>query len=109
MDPQRDTPLKRFSSLWIGLFILLSFGLGALVVAPWLNNSNVEDEALQSEYDVRLATKAEIDQGQSDFLDAAAAKTAFSHTAKQLLGQNASATSQVVPGSATDLKANSAK
>jgi len=117
MDPQRDTPLKRFGALWIGLFIILSFGVAALVVAPFLNNSNVEDEVLQAEYDVRLETKAEIDKAQAEQLiykesgDTAQVppQQAFKFTSKQLLNQSATASTQVVPGSATDLKQNSAQ
>jgi len=117
MDPHRDTPLKRFSALWIGLFIILSFGLGALVVAPLIGVDDRESEVLKAEYDVRLATKAEIDAAQNEQLTYRESgsnaqvppRLAFAYTAKQLLGKKAAPSTQVVPGSPTDLKANSAE
>jgi len=66
---------------------------------------------------VRLETKAEIDKAQAEQLvykesgDTAQVppEQAFSYTAKQLLKQGSAATQQVVPGSETDLKQNSAQ
>jgi len=113
MDPQRDTPLKRFGALWIGLFIALSFGIAALILSPFFSKE-MEDPALKEQYDVRLAIKEEIDKAQAeqleykesgDFAQVAPAQ-AFSYTAKQLLSEKQSKTDQIVPGSPTDLKKN---
>lgn len=113
MDPQRDTPLKRFGAFWIGLFIAFSFGVAALVLAPFFTQ-DLEDPALQEQYDARLAIKAEVDAAQAEQFafkqngnnaQVAPAK-AFPFTAKQLLSSKAQKTEQVVPGSPTDLKAN---
>ena len=117
MDPQRDTPIKRFSSLWVGLFIVLSFGIAALIVGPILSNSEIEDEVLQAEYDIRLEIKKEIDKAQAEQLIYKEAgetaqvppQAAFPLTSKQLLSGSAAATTQVVPGSETDIKQNSAQ
>jgi len=103
MDPLRDTPLKRFGALWIGLFIILSFGIATLFLAPAFMKP-VEDEALQAEYDTRLKVKADVDAAQAEQV---APKKAFDLTAKQLLSTPAAKTAIVVPGSPTDLKANS--
>jgi len=113
MDPQRDTPLKRFGALWIGLFIILSFGLAALLLAP-IFTKDMEDPALQEEYDARLAIKEEVDKAQAEQLvykengenAQVEPKQAFPYTAKQLLKSKPAKSSQVVPGSPTDLKAN---
>ena len=114
MDPQRDTPLKRFGALWIGLFIILSFAATAIIFAP-LFTKEVEDPVLQAEYDARLAIKADVDKAQAEQFSFkqsgnnanVSPELAYTYTAKQLLGQKAGKTDQVVPGSQTDLKANS--
>lgn len=116
MDPQRDTPLKRFGALWIGLFIALSFLLAALVLTP-LFTKEVEDPALQEQYDARLAIKADVDKAQAEQFTFKQSgnnanvepERAFSYTAKQLLSSKGTKTDKVIPGSPTDLKANAAK
>lgn len=113
MDPQRDTPLKRFGAFWIGLFIALSFVAAALVLFPFFGEE-AEDPILQAQYDVRLETKAEVDAAQAEQLvykeSGANAqvppKKAFNYTVKQLLNVAPAKSNQVVPGSPTDLKAN---
>ena len=113
MDPQRDTPLKRFGALWIGLFIILSFGIAGLFLAP-LFTKDLEDPVLQEQYDARLAVKAEVDKAQAEqftFKQSGnnanvSPDLAFPFTAKQLLKNKAAKTDQVVPGSPTALKAS---
>ena len=114
MDPLRDTPLKRFGALWIGLFIILSFGIATLLLAPSFMKPS-EDKALQSQYDARLQIKKEVDAAQAaqhEYKESGetaqvAPNEAFAFTAKQLLNTPAAKTKIVVPGSPTDLKANS--
>ena len=116
MDPQRDTPLKRFGAFWIGLFIILSFGIAAIALSPSYKKE-VTDPVLQAEYDVRLAIKAEVDAAQAaqfEFKQSGnkaqvAPENAYKYTGKQLLSEKASASTKVVPGSPTDIKANSAQ
>ena len=113
MDPLRDTPLKRIGAFWIGLFIILSFGVASLLFAP-LFTQDVEDQALQAEYDTRLEIKSEVDKAQAAQFEfkqsgnnAQVAPTqAFKYTGKQLLQNTGRKTEQVVPGSPTDLQAN---
>lgn len=114
MDPQRDTPLKRFGATWIGLFIVLSFGVASLILSPFFNKE-VENPILEKQYEVRRAIKSDVDAAQAEQLEykESGAKAqvppsmAFPYTAKQLLSVKAAKTDQVVPGSPTDLKANS--
>lgn len=116
MDPKRDTTLKRFGALWIGLFIILSFGLATLLLSPFFTKE-VEDPALQAEYDARLAIKKEVDKSQASQLEykengenaQVAPKHAYGFTGKQLLQSKPAKSDQVVPGSSTDLKANAKK
>lgn len=115
MDPLRDTPLKRFGALWIGLFIALSFVIATLILVPFFTQER-EDPILQSQYDARLETKAEVDKAQAEQLlfkqDGNNANVpphhAFKFTAAQLLKGKAQKTSTVVPGSETALKASTA-
>ena len=113
MDPLRDTPLKRFGALWIGLFIALSFAIAMLVLAPFFKNTPA-DKALEEQYKQRLAIKSEVDAAQAEqfaFKQSGsnaqvAPELAFGYTAKQLLNKKPAKTDQIVPGSPTDLKAN---
>ncbi len=114
MDPQRDTPLKRFGAFWIGLFIVVSFGVAALFLSPSFK-ADMEDPALQSQYEARLAIKADVDAAQAEQFEfkkngnkaQVAPEQAFAYTAKQLLTAQPKKTGTVVPGSPTDLKNNS--
>jgi len=108
MDPQRDTPIKRFSALWVGLFVALSFMVATIVLSKFVSNNDVQDEVLQSEYDVRLRVKAEVDKAQKAALTVDP-KTAFGYTSKQLLEGKPTKTNQIVPGSPTDIKQNTVK
>jgi len=108
MDPQRDTPIKRFSALWVGLFIALSFLIATMILGPFISNRDITDDVLQAEYDVRLEIKKEIDKAQAAQLKVKP-EEAFSYTSKQLLNGKPAKTTQVVPGSKTDIKQNTAK
>jgi len=61
-DNPTDSPIKRFSTFWLWLLIVASFGLITLVLAPWLKNrSEGTDEAASA----RLEIKKSVEEAQA--------------------------------------------
>jgi len=94
----RDTPLRRFSSFWLGLVIFGVFGL-ASAIAYWMIGDTPDVEVLRGE--ARLKVKSEVSAAQAALLPSDSSVEKISATLKT----SPKASDKFVPGTESYKKA----